>query len=125
MFPHPCGEDLAEDVHNGADPKAVVPDEFVVVRGGIKPIPPLGETFSAVVGPSLETAASAVPNGQVRVATAGAIRQRGGVIEWLPEISARGALNQQHVHVTERGATSFSEPQPSPVPKRLRIDGGA
>lgn len=125
MFPHPCGDDLAEAVRNGADPKTVVPDDFTVVRGGIKPIPPLGETFSAVVGPDLDGAASAVPNNQVRVATAGAIRSRGGVVEWQPEVSARGTPNRQHVHVTEHGVTSFSEPQPNPVPKRHRIDAGA
>src|SRR6266446_2941668 len=103
MFPHPCGNDLAESVRNGADPKTVVPDGFTVVRGGTKPIPPLGQTFSAVVGPSLDAAASAVPNGQVRVTTAGGIRHRAGVVEWLSEISAHGTLNEQHVHVTERG----------------------
>jgi hypothetical protein len=125
MFPHTCGKELAEAARNGADPRTVVPDGYAVVRGGIKPIPPLEETFSAVVGPDLQAAASAVPNGQVRVATAGEIRQQGGIVEWLPEISAHGTLDEQHVHVTERGATSFSEPRPSPVPKRLRIDGGA
>jgi hypothetical protein len=61
----------------------------------------------------------------VRAATAGEIRRRGGVVEWLPEVSAHGTLNEQHVHVTARGATSFTEPRPSPVPKRLRIDAGA
>jgi hypothetical protein len=125
MFPHLCGNDLAEAVRKGADPMTVVPNEFIVVRGGTKPIPPLGETFSAVVGPDLSAAACAVPNGQVRVATAGDIRCRGGMVEWRPEISAHGTLNEQHVHVTERGATSFSEPQPSPAPKRNRIDAGA
>src|SRR5437763_195906 len=100
MFPHPCGSDLAKAVRNGADPKTVVPDGFGVVRGGPKPIPPLGDTFSAVVGPTLDAAACAVPNGQVRVVTAGEIRRRGGVVEWLPEISAHGTLNEQHVHVT-------------------------
>jgi len=125
MFPHPCGDDLAEAVRNGADPKSVAPDEFVVVRGGIKPIPPMGETFSAVAGPSLEAAASAVPNGQVRATTTGEIRRCRGVVEWRPETSAHGTPNRQHVHVTEHGATSFSEPRPNPVSKRLRIDAGA
>ena len=125
MFPHSCGDELAEAVRNGADPKTVVPDAFLVVRGGIKPIPPGGTTFSAVVGPTLDAAASAIPNNQGRVATAGAIRHQGGVVEWLPELSAHGTLNQQHVHVTECGATCFSEPQLNPVPKRQRIDAGA
>src|SRR6266511_1367636 len=124
MFPHPSGADLAEDVRNGADPKTVVPNAYVVVRGGTKPIPPSGDAFSATAGPTVEAAAAAVPHGQVRVTTAGAIRQKGGTVEWAPEYSPHGTLNQQHVQVTENGPTSFSDPLPNPVPKKLRIDGG-
>jgi hypothetical protein len=124
MFPHPCGADLAEAVRKGADPKVVVPDEFVVVRGGTKPMPPPGDSFSSTVGPTLEAAAAAVPHGQVRVTTARAIRAQGGTVEWFAEHTPHGTLNEQHVHVTEQGATSFSEPQANPVPKKLRIDAG-
>ncbi len=125
MFPHPCGADFARAVRQGADPAAVVPDDYVVVRGGTRPCPPPGETFSANVGPTPEAAAAALPHGQIRVTTAGAIRHNGGTIEWLPEYSPHGTLNEQHVHVTEVGPTAFSALRLNPVPKKGRIDGGS
>lgn len=124
MFPHACGAELDEAVRNGAAPKAVVPDSFQVVRGGTKPIPAAGTPFSATVGPTLDAAAAAVPHGQVRVTTAGSIRRLGGMIEWVPEESPHGTLNQQHVNVTEAGPSAFSELQPNPIPRKLRIDEG-
>ncbi len=125
MFPDPCGRQLAEAVRNGADPKLVVPDDYVVVRGGLKPLAPPGDEFSASVGPTLEAAACAVPHGTVRVTTAGEIRGRGGTVEWFEEHTPHGTLNEQHVHVTEPGSTCFSELQRNPVPKKQRIDGGS
>lgn len=124
MFPHSCGAELAEAVRNGTDPKMVVPDEFVVVRGGLKPCPPAGTQLSATVGPTLGDAGSAIPHGNLRSATVREIRYRGGVVEWVPEFSPHGTLNEQHVNVTEQGTTCFSEPVPNPVPKKDRIDRG-
>ena len=124
MFPHPCGAELAEAVRNGVDPSSVVPDAFIVVRGGTKPVPTPGVTISATVGPTFEAAASAVPHGQVRMTTVEEIRRRGGLVEWVPETSPHGTMNEQHVAVTECGSTSFSEPLPNPIPKKQRIDGG-
>jgi hypothetical protein len=115
---------MASAVRNGADPRLVVPNEYVVARGGIKPISPLGQEFSASVGPDLPAAGCAVLNNQLRVARAGDIRQRGGSVVWAAEYSNRGTLNEQHVNVVECGSTSFSEPMPNPVPKKLRIDEG-
>ncbi len=124
MFPHSCGADLAEAVRNGADPAMVVPDEYVVVRGGTKPIPPPGQFYSANVGPTLEAAAAAVAYGQIRVTTVGEVRRAGGIVEWVPEHSRHGTLNEQHVHVTELTSSTLSSLRPNPVPKKLRIDGG-
>jgi hypothetical protein len=124
MFPHPCGADLAQAVRQGTDPRTVVPDDFFVVRGGTRPIPAAGSAFSATVGPTLEAAAAAVPHGQVRATTVGTIRGRGGSVVCVAEFSPHGTLNEQHVNITEAGTTDFSAPQPNPVPKRLRIDGG-
>src|SRR5215813_10673615 len=98
MFPSPCGDQLAEAVRTGADPKAVVPGQYFVVRGGSAPVPPPGTTFSGAVGPTVGEAAAAVPHGLVRVSTAGAIRPLGGVVEWAPEVSRHGTVNQQHVN---------------------------
>jgi hypothetical protein len=66
-FPNPCGAAFAQAVRNGGDPKLVVPDHYVVVRGGSDAVPQAGSVFS--------------------------------------------------------GATGFSDLQPNPVPRRLRIDG--
>jgi hypothetical protein len=123
-FPDPCGAALAAAVRGGADPKTVVPDEFVVVRGGTKPLPPLGAMFSATVGPTLEAAAAAVPHGRIRATTAGVVRRNGGMVMWKAETSPHGTLNEQHAHVIEHGP-SFSEPQLNPVPKYQRIDAAA
>ena len=125
MFPDPCGESFAEAVKNGADPRSVVPNEFIIVRGGARPLPASGTAFSATAGPVLEAAAAALPHGTIRFTTAGAIRAAGGVVEWLPEHSPHGTLNEQHVHVTEAGSSSFSDAQPNPVPKKQRIDQGS
>jgi hypothetical protein len=100
----------------------VVPDEFIIVRGGIKPLPPPGEMFSAVAGPTVAAAAAAVPYGTMRVTTAGEIRAQGGTVLWLPEHSPRGTLNRQHVNVAEPGQSSFSALQKNPVPSKDRID---
>ena len=122
MFPHACGNELERAVANGADPKMVVPDDYVILRGGTKPVPTTGEEFSCSTGPSTEAASGALPNNQVRATTVGAIRAAGGTVEWVPEFSPRGTMNKQHVHVTEAGPTAFGEP--IPTPKANRIDGG-
>lgn len=126
MFPSPCGDEFARRVAAGADPKLVIPDDYIIVRGGSNPVSFPGQPFSAAVGPSLHEAAAAVPHGQIRVSTVGEIRARGGVVEWSPERSRYGTLNQQHANVTEAGPTVFPAPaQSNPVPRLLRIDGTA
>lgn len=124
MFPHACGETLRELVEQGADPFLVIPDDFIVVRGGTRPPPPAGQVFSVAVGPTLEAAASAVPYNQIRVTSVSAVRSQGGAVEWLAEHSPHGTLNEQHANVIEYGSSSFSEPIPNPVPKKDRIDAG-
>jgi hypothetical protein len=123
MFPHPCGFAFSAAVGKGADPWRVVPDDYFVVRGGTKPMPSAGVVFSCSAGPTLEAAACAVNYGQIRFATAEQIRAAGGSVQWVLERSQRGTLNFQHVHVTERGPTVFSELTANPVPKADRIDG--
>ena len=123
MFPHPCAEELRQSVNTGADERFVVPDDYVVVKGGTTPLPTDGGVFSGSVGPTLESAASAVPHGQIRVSTAGAIRAAGGVVVWEPEISRYLTINDQHVNIIEVGLTTFSTLQPNPVPLAERIDG--
>jgi hypothetical protein len=123
MFPDACGAALAEAVRNGSDPRAVVPDHYVILHGGTSPVPRPVIRFSAVTGPTLEAAAAAVPHGQVRMAQAGAIRASGGIVEWEPDWSRYWTLNEQHVHITEAGPSVFSELLANPVPRKRRIDG--
>src|SRR5262245_42380699 len=101
MFPHPCGAALAEAVRNGADPNTVVPDGYFITHGGTGPIPPPGSVFSGTAGPTVEAAAAALPHGQIRISTAGAIRAHGGMVEWVAEVSRYGTVNQQHVNIVE------------------------
>ncbi|MCP5007849.1 MAG: RHS repeat-associated core domain-containing protein, partial [Planctomycetes bacterium] len=105
----------------GANAKNVVPDSFVVVRGGQAPMSGPGNTFSGSMGSTLSEAASGVPHGSVRVTTAGQIRAGGGVVELVPETTRSGVINVRHVNVTEGGSTVFSEFIQSPVPKASRI----
>lgn len=86
-------------------------------------MPQPGARFSGAAGPTLEAAAAAVPHGQIRVTTAGAIRAQGGVVEWSLDRSRHNTPNRQHVHITEAGSSTFSELQPNPVPRKQRIDG--
>lgn len=123
MFPHPCGDHFRKAVDAGADPRFVVPDDFIVVKGGTLPLPTDGGVFSGTTGPTLEAAACAVPHGQLRVSSAGAIRAAGGVVVWEPEISRYDTMNNQHVNIIEAGPTTFSELRLHPLPRVARIDG--
>ena len=123
MFPHPCGEEFERAVAAGADPKTVVPDAYVIVKGGTLPLPGAGVLFSGAVGPSLDDAAAAVPHGQIRIATVGEIRAAGGEVVWLPEQSRHLTVNRHHVNITEVGPSVFSALTRNPVPLRRRIDG--
>ena len=106
----------------GGDPKTVVPDEYIVVRGGQKPMPPAGTTFSGATGATLEEAGSGVPHSTIRQTTAGEIRSKGGIVELKPEPARSGMINTKHVDITEGSVPSvFSDPLPNPVPKNQRI----
>jgi hypothetical protein len=123
MFPHPCGEQLERAVAAGADPRSVVPDDYVLVKGGTIPLPTDGGVFSGTVGPTLEAAGCAVPHGQIRISTVAAVRKAGGVVWWEPEFSRQRTRNCQHVNIIEVGPTTFSDLQVNPVPRPGRIDG--
>ena len=124
VFPYPCGEEFQTAVAGGQHPLLAVPNEFIVVRGGLKPLPPTGTTISCSAGPDLASAGCAVPYGQLRWATTGAIRASGGTVTWIPEYSPRGTMNLQHVNVIEGVASAFSDAVSNPVSKADRIDGG-
>ena len=74
MVPDPCGDAFAAAVAAGADPDFVVPDDYMVVRGGGSPMPPAGQTFFGAIGPTLKAAAAAVPHGSIRVVETAARR---------------------------------------------------
>jgi hypothetical protein len=109
----------AEDFHLPGD----VPNDFSVVKGGTKPPPDPGTTFSGSFGATMADAAAGVPHGQIQPSTAGQIRAGGGTVEVAPEMTG-STMNYQHVNVTEGSApTSFGPPEPNPVPKSERIGG--
>jgi hypothetical protein len=102
-----------------------VPDDFVVVRGGVAPPLPPGFVQSGAGGQTLEQAASAVPYGTIWVTTAGDIRAGGGEVVFVPEWNrSQTVLNYLHVDIElgPRG-TIWQEPapRPNPVPKSERI----
>ncbi len=123
MFPHSCGDEFERLAAAGIDPKLVVPDEYSIVKGGTFPIPAVGIVFSGAAGPTLEIAASAVPHGQLRFTTAKAIRDLGGIVLWIVEVSRNHTVNRHHVNIMEAGTNSFSELIVNPVSSKNRIDG--
>ena len=111
-----------------------VPDSYSVVRGGKSELPPPGEIISGTQGTgvsqpaSISEAASYVPHGQIRVTTAGQIRQSGGTVQVAPEIAVTGRpeLNYAHVNITEGPVSTFSPLQPNPItPSKARMTGPA
>jgi len=98
-----------------------VPDDYVVVRGGAKPLPPPGTPFSAAAGRDLDDAARGIPHGQLRSTTPGKIRALGGTVEARPEMTKSGVMNDRHVEVIEGIAGAFGDIEPNPVPKEERI----
>jgi hypothetical protein len=98
-----------------------VPDEYIVVRGGTKPLPPIGTAFSAAAGPDKFDAGRGVPHGQIRSATAGEIRKRGGSVRFVPEVTRSGQINRRHVDAVEGKTGAFGQIEPNPVPKYERI----
>lgn len=97
-------------------------DGTVIVRGGTGDMPAPGTTFSGSQGGTVTEAGAGVPHGTIRTSTAGEIRSGGGRVEVAPEPTRGGQINGQHVNVTEGGrASTFSPPQPNPVPKVDRI----
>ncbi len=112
---------LLDAVAKGADPKTVIPDDFVIIRGGIGPLPDPGTAFSAAMGRTEQEAGHGVPHNQIRVTTAREIRARGGAVELAPERTAKGELNVLHVNVVEGGQTTFSDPKTNPAPKDERF----
>lgn len=99
-----------------------VADDFVVVRGGTKGLPPPGETFSGAAARTLNEAASGVPHGQIRATTARQIRAAGGTVTYAPELTRSGVINPLHVNVClGRGPCPFGPLWPNPVPKSGRF----
>ena len=99
----------------------VVPDDYVIVRGGQSPMPGAGEVFSGSMGTSVSEAGGGVPHGSIRVTTAGAIRAAGGTVTYAPEPTAGGAMNYNHVNVSLGETNPFGELEANPVPKAGRL----
>ena len=114
---------LANELARGADPKTVVPDDAVIVRGGKNYQSQPGNIISAQMGSSVPEAAAGLPHGVVRVASAGAIRGAGGEVELAPEPAWEGGpANTWHVNVTEGPQPAFPEQGvPNPVGKEDRL----
>lgn len=112
---------LVDELAKGADPKTVIPDDTVIVRGGRNYQPQPGEKISAQMGSSVGEAASGLPHGTVRVATAGAIRAAGGTVELIPEDAWKGGPpNTWHVNVTE-GPNLLFRDKTSPTQLARRV----
>jgi len=71
----------------------------IVVRGGLRELPPPGTAFSGAVGETIEDAAAYVPHGMIRFTTIGAILAAGGSVTLKPEPTRSGLINEHHVVV--------------------------
>jgi RHS repeat-associated protein len=108
-------------LQQGADASIVVPDSYLITKGGLSPGPTPGTTFSASMGSTLEQAASTLPHGKVQVSTAGQIRNAGGNVTLAPEpFHPGGPLNWEHVNVTEGGSASAFQGQTVKNPQPYR-----
>jgi hypothetical protein len=114
---------LVKQLEAGANPKTVVPDSAIIVRGGQAYNHQPGNVISAQMGSSAAEAAAGLPHGTVRVTTAGAIRAAGGTVELVPEaVYPGGPFNTWHVDITEGANQAFpTQGTPSPVPKAQRL----
>lgn len=111
-------DELDQLARAGAD----VPDDWIVIRGGLQPLPMPGTPFSAAAGKDISDAGKGVPHGNIRVTTGKQIRSFGGSAKFKPELSKSGIENLRHVEVIEGQNSAFSDPpQQNPVPKAERI----
>lgn len=122
LVPSPAGTPASHDELEALSrAEAEVPDHYTVVRGGAKPLPEPGTTFSCAAGIDKMDAAKGVPHGTIRVTTARAIRAYEGQARFKPEPSKNDVMNLRHVDVREGRPGAFGEPEPNPVPKQDRI----
>jgi hypothetical protein len=114
---------LVKQLEAGANPKTVVPDSAIIVRGGQTYAPQPGNVISAQMGSSAADAAAGLPHGTVRVTTAGEIRAAGGTVELVPEAAYPGGpINTWHVNITEGANPAFpAQGTAGPVPKAQRL----
>jgi len=98
-----------------------VPDNYVVVRGGTKLLPPSDTPFSAAAGVDKDDAGAGIPHSQMRVTTAMKLRALGGTVVYKSELTKTGQINHRHVEVVEGKSGAFGEIEPNPVPKEARI----
>jgi hypothetical protein len=114
---------LVKLLETGANPKTVVPDGAIIVRGGKAYTHQPGNTISAQMGSRAAEAAAGLPHGTVRITSAGAIRAAGGTVELVPEpVYPGGPVNTWHVNITEGANPAFpAEGTPNPVPKAQRL----
>jgi len=114
---------LVKLLEAGANPKTVVPDRAIIVRGGQPYAHQPGNIISAQMGSSAVEAALGLPHGTVRITTAGEIRAAGGTVELVPEAAYLGGpINTWHVSITEGAGPAFpAQSIPSPIPKAQRL----
>ncbi len=111
---------LASKAQNAID-NIGAPNPNVVVRGGTTPLPEGNQIYSGAQGATLQEAAGGVPHGQIRVTTAGEIRQAGGRVRAAPEPSYPGGpVNPRHVNI-QGGQSAFGPVQQNPVPRSQRV----
>ena len=121
--PETPGKPVGVDTGNPHAP-GDVPNQYNVVRGGIKEVPQPGTgVVCGSQGATLQEAGSGVPNNQLRATTAGEIRAKGGTVSVTPELNQNtGNINYRHVDVYEGGTeTSFGSPQKNPATPAERI----
>ena len=60
---------LADDLAGGADPRTIIPDDAIIVRGGQHYQHQVGNIISAQMGATITDAASGLPHQKIRKAT--------------------------------------------------------
>lgn len=92
-----------------------------MVRGGERPLPPVGIVFSGSAGVDRYDAGKGIPHNKMRATTAGAIRALGGSVTFVPEPTRAGQMNERHVDIVEGQTGAFGEVESNPAPKGERV----
>ncbi|MGW4649738.1 hypothetical protein [Kitasatospora sp. NPDC004289] len=102
-------------------PSSKVPDDYVVAIGGVTRSQDRGQVFTGSMGKTGAEASAMLPNSQVQLTTAGAIRAAGGKVEYSPVDTPADYTNFHNVNITLGNTSPFGVREPNAVAPKDRF----